>query len=325
MQVVRDDLGLDREQALEVLDPLAEGRQRLAVLQVADVVARPTPGRPWRGRTCSSARRRRRAAAARRGSGSVDRSPGTYPRERRSDQRPAAGDRAHDRVVGAHVDRAVVDEEEVGDRRASRSSASSSRRRSARRRRCRWSSRAAAPASASSRWCSGEYGSITPRSAERGATARATGAPGAARREHDRPLARRRAAPRRRGAARPARAPPSRSGAISANGFSSRCLRARSARDRVLVVGAARQVVAAEPLDRDDPARRAARGRRRASGIGARRAPARRAASTSRSARAAVAGRRSAGRGSGGRPGRRTRPGTRAHIAKPAIVVSGRS
>ena len=41
VQVVGDDLGLDREQALEVLDPLAERAQRLEVLQVADVVADP--------------------------------------------------------------------------------------------------------------------------------------------------------------------------------------------------------------------------------------------------------------------------------------------
>ena len=43
MQVVGDDLGLDVEEALEVLDPLAIGGQRLEVLQVADVVADPGP------------------------------------------------------------------------------------------------------------------------------------------------------------------------------------------------------------------------------------------------------------------------------------------
>ena len=41
MQVVGDDLRLDREQPLEVLDPLEEGAQRLVVLEVADVVADP--------------------------------------------------------------------------------------------------------------------------------------------------------------------------------------------------------------------------------------------------------------------------------------------
>src|SRR4030081_1676869 len=35
MQVVDDDGGLDLEEALEVLDPLGEGAQRLVVLEVA--------------------------------------------------------------------------------------------------------------------------------------------------------------------------------------------------------------------------------------------------------------------------------------------------
>ena len=48
---------------------------------------------------------------------------------------------------------------------------------------------------------------------------------------------------------------------ISANGLSSRCLRARSAADRRLVVGAAGEVIAADALDRHDRARRAARRR----------------------------------------------------------------
>ncbi len=38
MEVVGDDLGRDREQALEVGDPVGEGAQRLVVLQVADVM-----------------------------------------------------------------------------------------------------------------------------------------------------------------------------------------------------------------------------------------------------------------------------------------------
>ena len=41
MQVVRDELGRDREQPLEVRDPVGEGPQRLVVAQVADVVADP--------------------------------------------------------------------------------------------------------------------------------------------------------------------------------------------------------------------------------------------------------------------------------------------
>ena len=87
VQVVGDDLGRDREQPLEVLDPLGERAQRLVVLQVADVVADPGPAPPWPGRTCSSARRRRPAAGPARRRAAAARA-GTYPRERRSEQRP---------------------------------------------------------------------------------------------------------------------------------------------------------------------------------------------------------------------------------------------
>ena len=41
MQVVGDELGRDREQPLEVLDPLPKGAQRRLMLEVADVVADP--------------------------------------------------------------------------------------------------------------------------------------------------------------------------------------------------------------------------------------------------------------------------------------------
>ena len=53
MQVVGDDLGRDREQRLEVRDAGLERAERLDVLEVADVVARPTRGDRGRGRTCS--------------------------------------------------------------------------------------------------------------------------------------------------------------------------------------------------------------------------------------------------------------------------------
>ena len=92
-------------------------------------------------------------------------------------------------------------------------------------------------------------------------------------------------------------------------------------RDRRLVVGAAGEVEAADALDRDDRRRSsaaaavaAARDRRVGGRVG------RRSAAAARSR-----GRRWAARGSGGRAGPRTRPGSAAHIAKPAIVVSGRS
>ena len=98
------------------------------------------------------------------------------------------------------------------------------------------------PTASSSRWCSGVYGSSTPRSALargdrlRHARAGAVAAPrrSAARRDSS---AASTASERARAAA-----PPRPSRTISANGFSSRCLRARSARDRLLVVGAAGEV-----------------------------------------------------------------------------------
>ena len=43
VQVVRDDLGGDGEQALEVRGAVGEGEERLVVAQVADVVADPGP------------------------------------------------------------------------------------------------------------------------------------------------------------------------------------------------------------------------------------------------------------------------------------------
>ena len=83
------------------------------------------------------------------------------------------------------------------------------------------------PASASSRWWSGEYGSMTPSSGAPGATDGATGASGRLRASTT-------------GRARPSRSSSSaapmitsscaaaRSGGMSAKGLSSRCLRARS-------------------------------------------------------------------------------------------------
>ena len=83
------------------------------------------------------------------------------------------------------------------------------------------------------------------------------------------------------------------------------------------------EVVAADALHRDDrPAPQGVDGRgQRGRTLGHDRARRGRA----RPAAGRTPGRRWAGRGSGGRPGRRTRPGTPAHIVKPAIVVAGRS
>ena len=107
VQVVGHHLGLDREQALEVLDPLAERAQRLAVLQVADVVATARPAAPLaRQNVLFSSAPQASTAAARRAAGRGW--PGTYPRERRIISGGRRGRRAHHRVVGADVDRAVV-------------------------------------------------------------------------------------------------------------------------------------------------------------------------------------------------------------------------
>ena len=169
-------------------------------------------------------------------------------------QRPRRRGRAHDRVVGARLDRAVVEQEQVGDAGAGARARRRRGRRSARRRRCRWSSRAARPR----RRAAGGG------AASRAASRRARGSPG-------RPPARPRASGRRGastiGRSRPASSAlarpassstsaraASRSATISANGLSSRCLRARSAATARLVVGAAGEVEAADALDGDDRA-----------------------------------------------------------------------
>ena len=107
--------------------------------------------------------------------------------------------------------------------------------------------------SASSRWWSGEYGSITPSWSERGATAAATRASGRGRAS----TIGRAAEPSSSSSTGPSSTSSraaARSGAISAKGLSSRCLRERRRGDGRLVVGAARQVEAADALDRHDRA-----------------------------------------------------------------------
>ena len=120
----------------------------------------------------------------------------------------AAHDRpaAHDGVVGARVDRAVVRRGSTSAMPASRSSASSSRKAIGSSETLPLVITSGTPASASSRWCSGVYGSITPSSAERGRDGRRRPrAPGRRAREDDRPRAatsERRARPGRRRRAR---------------------------------------------------------------------------------------------------------------------------
>ena len=231
-------------------------------------------------------------------------------RSRASAAGPAARAGAHDRVVRARVDRAVVQQEQVGD-------AGEALQRvvvpvgdrlvghvAARH------ARAASPASASSRWCSGEYGSITPRSRERGATASATRAPG---RRGASTIGRSRvqAAPRLVAVpGRRTRRPRRRRATISANGLSSRCLRAR--RVATARSSSARQARWKPPMPLTatiapaESASATAGAGRLGPASGADREP---------QPRAARPGRRSAARGSGGRAGPRTRPGSAAHIA----------
>ena len=101
------------------------------------------------------------------------------------------------------------------------------------------------------------------------------------------------------------------------------CLAPPQLGDRRLVRGVGHEVVAADALHRDDaPGAIAA-----IAASSGRRAPLTGVAVPARATSAAdrTPGRRWAEHGTAGRPGRRTRPGTRAHIAKPAIVVAGRS
>ena len=91
--------------------PSANAAQRLGVAQVADVVRDPRArARARQNVLLSSAPHARIGGAA---SGSAI-PAGTYPRERRSDQRPRP-DHPHHRVVGARVDRPVVQQQQVGD------------------------------------------------------------------------------------------------------------------------------------------------------------------------------------------------------------------
>ena len=126
----------------------------------------------------------------------------------------------------------------------------------------RWSSRAARRASASSRWCSGVYGSITPELARARRDGRRDGArPPAA--------ARARSAARASAAAAPPPRPSSTSAAAAAtSGDHQRerlvlaVLARPQRRHRALVGRHAGEVEPAEPLDRDHPAAEQRRHRR---------------------------------------------------------------
>ena len=175
-----------------------------------------------------------------------------------------------------------------------------------------------------SRWCSGVYGSITPEERLPGAT------DGGQRR-----VRRRRGAAGRWAAAAPveqearlrladlarAAGPRSRSGAITANGLSSRCLRDRRRRDRGSSGRVGGEVVAAQALDGEDRAPPSSSAARASTGSPGGRPAARPAGAGADRRRGSTP----AGRGSAGRPGRGIRRRTPAHIANPAIVVFGRS
>ena len=289
MQVVRHDLRRDGEQPLEVAHALLEGGERLRGLEVADVVRDPgaPPARQAEralelgaaGQHVAAGRERQREHARHGAARAAQR------------QRPAAGHAQHG-VVDARLDRAVVVHDEVGDRRRAAPARRRPRRRSARRRRCRSSSPAARrrrPAAGDGAGCRAASRRARPSAAPPPPPRARRGGGGRARSAGRAPPA----APFRPPRARPARAPRPDHRAISANGFSSRCLRGPQPRDRLLVARQAREMEPADPLDRDDAAARAAARRRR-------RARARGAARTR--------GRRWAGRGSGGSSGRRTRP-----------------
>ena len=234
--------------------PSRKARSVSAVAQVADVVADPRAVAlgEAEGALELGAAGEQRARGAGTGSRDARRDVPARAAHARSG-RAAHG--AHDGVVGAGVDRAVVDRKASAIAAQALAARRRRGRRSARRRRCRSSS----PAGRRRRRAAG--GAAACRAASRRARASrarrrsATAASARRRRQHDRPRgATAAAAPRRRPSSTSAR-PPRRSAAMQRERRSSRCLRARSARTAALVVGAAGEVVAAEPLDRDDRAR----------------------------------------------------------------------
>ena len=310
VKVVGDHPGLDREQALEMLDPLAKRCQRLEVLEVADVV--PDPGTAALGDAEGALELGAAGEQRRRLERQVDAPRDVAARAPQHAAAPAAAGATarSDRVVGAHVDRPVMDEEGrrsaeplqrllvavgdrlVGDVRAVITSVAGRRPRAA---------GAGAASTAASR-----------RAPATAARPRPRRAPSRRRRAitigRSRPSSSSSSAAvsstRRRAAAMPA--------AISANGLSSRCLRDRSA---ATASSAPRRTRGGS---RRGPSRRRSL-RRPASPPPARphrrhRGARHRALRRRGAARGRRPGKRWAGRGSGGRADRRTRPGIRAHL-----------
>ena len=185
------------------------------------------------------------------------------------------------------------------------------------------------PTSASSRWCSGEYGQHHAR--DRASAARPTARrarPSRRGGDHDRPRARNEGSRLEASADVPRStsvAAVATSRTISANGRSSRCLRARSRATTASSSARHARWNPPTPLTATmAPASSAWAAAATASARRRRRARPRRDAADARAGR--TPGRRSAGRGSGGRAGRRTRPGRPAHIVnaghrRPRAVV----
>ena len=258
-----------------------------------------------------------RRAAARAGHRQRER-VGHEPARAPQQQRPPARDRAQHGVVRARVDRAVVEEHEVGDPGQPLERVGVLVR-----------DRLVGDVAARHHERLAGVGEqqvvqrrVRQQHAEVGRCAArptaATAASGRPRREHDRAVAPGSSAASSSVSATSARAA-STSRTITANGLSSRCLRARSAATAGSSRRQAREVVAADALDRDDRAVAAARRPPRAAPRRRRGRPAAAAAS------ARTRGTRWAGRGSAGRPGPRTRRRSAGTCSKPAIVVSGRS
>ena len=297
MEVVRDDVELDVEHREVEREVGAEGAVGRLGVEVAEV------------------RREERLAAARDaeralqlGARGDDRPGGARERQRggRVPARAAERERgAHDGVLAAAVDRPVVREEGVGDPAEPRprlvvvegdrlvgevparqhERAAEVGREQVVERRVR--EHDAEPRASRAR----------PTSATAAPSRRRRSTIGRARRAEQRPLL----------VARPRRAPPG-AAVISANGFSSRCLRARSRATASSFARVAGEVVAAEALDREDRARRGACDTASSSGIDSR-------GPQTGQAIGSAWKRRSAGSSYSRRQS--------AHIGKPAIVVVG--
>ena len=329
MQVVGDDLGLDREQALEVLDALRETSSASPSSSGRRCGGRPRRDRRLARQNVLFSSAPQPSTGPRRGERQGDAAPARSPRERRRMQRLGAQGRVErarstessvrmwigrswtrkasaigrsrsrassssvgDRLVGDvarghHQRRADVREQQVVKRRVGQHHARG--RASRARPRGATSAPGRRRATTIGRSRSGQQAPPRPRSA-RPARGRPRGRPPSAR-----------TACPRGACARAAPPPPPRRSATAG------------------------EVVAADPLDRDDRARAEhRRGGLDRVAAGALADP-RPVGVDAAGPAARTRGRRWAGRGSGGRAGSSYSARQRSHISKPAIVVSGRS